>query len=300
MSQPHSFYVLGAGASFGLVPTTPQLKSFVAEKYREIGIYPTEPAYRSALYERIIGNFPSYVQDVGQLLLRNIAKGTLDLLVQRGLWRDLHGMIPPQYEVFNLLGYPATIFNFNLDGLGSAYCELKHIVLEPHGTIDRYWLTDRNYKELLEETSIYNLKLPHITPKILPSPEPSAITSTQAYIFGRRLFRLAPAVLLIGYSFGRYNDTFDDAESFEYFVDLLKMYPRPVFVLSPSPDELVELIQQRLSSYDVYPIAVRWEILSSTILAVCKCSQGLPSCWCNQQLDTFERLYYDTLETNFT
>lgn len=246
MCQPKTFYVLGAGASVGLVPLTPELRSHVARGFDEIGIYPTSPAVHSPLFDRVIGAVRVNGRGFRSLLLQNIAPGTLDLLVQRGLWRPVDGIVPPQYAVFDAVGRPSTIFSFNLDGLASAYCGNMHHVLEPHGSIDRHWLEASDYEELLEATSEYDLVLPHITRKLLPGPEPSGITEHAVYARARGLFRQSRALLLVGYSFGQWQGTFDDAESFEYFVDLLQTYPRPVIVLSPYPEELVDILQQRL------------------------------------------------------
>ena len=40
MAQSRTFYVLGAGASYGLVPMAAQLRSVVERDYREFGAYP--------------------------------------------------------------------------------------------------------------------------------------------------------------------------------------------------------------------------------------------------------------------
>jgi hypothetical protein len=292
MSQGRTFYLLGSGASFGLVPLTPQLRSFVATEYDQIGFYPAVPAPRSALLDRILGR-----PTVGTSLLRNIAPGTLDVLVQRGLsCKQADGIVPPQYAVFDVVGRPSTIFSFNLDGLASAYCSGGHTVLEPHGTIDHLWLDAPDYAEMLYDTAAYDLILPHITPKLLPSPEPTRITEGLAYRRALMLFAQSPALVLVGYSFGRWQDAFDDAESFEYFVDLLRWRPRPVLILSPSPEELADLLQQRLSRRSVYPLAVRWEIFSSVILGITGPQRRIAPIWCDRQLEAFNRVYCRELD----
>jgi hypothetical protein len=279
MSQPRTFYVLGAGASFGLVPMTPQLRSFVESEYDEIGIYPASPIPRSPLFDRVVGEVRVDPRDFRRLLLRNIAPGTLDLLVQRGLWRPVHGIVPPQYAVFDVVGRPSTIFSFNVDGLALAYCGGKHCVLEPHGTIDRLRPESPKYEEMLEATAAYDLVLPHITPKLLPAPEPSRITEGPAYKLAWDLFTQSPALLLIGYAFGRYQDTCDDTESFEYFIDLLRTRPRPTLILSPNPEELVDVLQQRLCSRRVYGLVIRWEVLSGVVLDMADPRRGIATCW---------------------
>jgi hypothetical protein len=279
MSQPRTFYVVGAGASYGLVPMTPQLRKFVEREYDNIGIYPVSSVPRSPLFDRIIGDVRFDRDSVRKLLLYHIAPGTLDLLVQCGLWRSLVGAVPPQYGVFDVVGKPSTIFSFNLDGLASAYRGRSHQVLEPHGSIDRLWLESPYYGEWLHATSAYDLILPYLTPKLLPSPEPSAITETAPYVFGRHLFRMCRAIVLIGYSFGRREGGFDDAESFEYFVDLLRTHQRPALVVAPSPDELVDLLQQRVHSRSVYAVPVPWEVLSEIVLSIADERGRIPTTW---------------------
>jgi hypothetical protein len=102
--------------------------------------------------------------------------------------------------------------------------------------------------------------------------------------------------VLIGYSFGRLHDTFDDAESLEYFIDLVRWRPRPVLILSPSPEELVDILQQRLSRRQVYPFAVRWEIFSSVVLGMTDPHHLITPVWCDQQLELFKRAYYRTFD----
>jgi len=106
-----------------------------------------------------------------------------------------------------------------------------------------------------------------------------------AYRRALELFAQSPALVLVGYSFGRWQDTFDDAESFEYFVDLLRWRPRPVLILSPSPEELADLLQQRLWRRGVYPLAVRWEIFSSVILGITGRRRRIAPIWCDKMVE---------------
>ena len=126
--------------------------------------------------------------------------------------------------------------------------------------------------------------------------EPTTITGQRAYLAGRRLYSRSQALLLIGYSFGQWHGTHDDAESFEYFVDLLKTYPRPAAVLAPSPEELVDVLQQRLRSTLVYGLPVRWEVFSAVALASADPLDGLPEMWSDERLKRFVRQYYRFLD----
>jgi len=300
MSQRRTFYVLGAGTSYGLIPVTQQMRSFIEAEYHSVGTYPVTPAAPSPLFERVLGDIPPDGRDFKRMLIRNMPLGALDFLVQRTLWRPVGGVVPPQYAVFDVLGWPATLFNFNLDGLASFYCSRKHVVLEPHGGIDRFWFESARYGELLEATAVFDVVLPHLTPKLLPSPEPTYVTATHSYLLARRLFALAPAAVVIGYSFGRTAaGGFDDAESLEYFVDLLRTCPRATFVLSPTPEELAEILRQRLSSYRVFGVPVRWEVFAGLIMTVSHPVHGLPSRWCDEQLDGLMYSYAKAVDSRY-
>jgi hypothetical protein len=292
MSQPRTFYILGAGTSFGLVPMTVKLGSFVIDEYDRIGIYPVSRAAHSPLFDRVLGQMPVDGHDLRRLLLWNIGTGTLELLVQHALCRPLGDIVPPQYAVFDVIGQPSTIFSFNLDGFASAYCRARHFVLEPHGIIDRLWLEPNEYQQWLYATAAYDLVLPHVSRKLLPGPEPSGITETAVYVRGRVLFEQCQALVLVGYSFGRREKTFDDAESFEYVVDLLRTHPRPTLVLSTSPNELVDLLQQQLHSRQVYAVPVRWELFSQLLLAATGQGRRIPTNWCDARLEALLEAYY--------
>lgn len=302
MSQPRTFYVLGAGASSKLIPFTPQLRSNIEKEYDQIGIYPTSPAPQSHLFGRVIGKIAreTVSGNLNRLLLRNISYGTLELLAQRGLWRALSGVIPSQYAVFEIVGRPSTIFSYNLDGLASAYCCGKHYVIEPHGSIDRFWIETPNYQEYLYDTAAFDVVLPHLTPKVLPSPEPTGITDTLPFIRGRELSTLARALVFIGYSFGQWKGKFDDSESLEFFIDLLRYRPKPVIVLSPNPEELVEILRERISSYNVYALAIRWELFSATLLSMIAPQLQIKPEWCNDQVEELEHIYFHAYDKRKT
>lgn len=295
MSRRRTFYVLGAGTSYGLLPVTQKMRRLIEDEYHSIGVYPATTAPHSPLFERVIGRVSLYDDDARNILLRHMPPGALDFLAQRALWRPRDGGIPAQYAVFNVLGAPATLFNFNLDGLAQLYCGHRHVVLEPHGHIDRVWFDGANYGDLLESTVVYELSVPHLTPKLLPSPEPQNIVESDSYTMARKLFKLSPAMIIIGYSFGRRDSGFDDIHSLEYFVDLLKNLPRPAFVLSPSPDEIVEVLRERLSSPNVFGLSVRWEIFSELILAATDLA-GLNPCWCDRQIEKLIYSYEKALD----
>ncbi len=129
--------------------------------------------------------------------------------------------------------------------------------------------------DLLEATVVYGIRFPHLTPKLLPQPEHDNMSLQPTYERAGRLFHRAPAVIILGYSFGQRSDGFDDAHSFEFFVSLLKLQPRPVFVVSPTPHDLAEILRDRLSCHNVFGIPLRWELFSGAVLANADPVQGL-------------------------
>jgi len=137
------------------------------------------------------------------------------------------------------VGTPSTLFTFNLDGLANIFCGERHEVLEPHGAIDRALFQDEaRYREFLDGTAAYDVRIPQLTAKVLPAPEDWDVLLGQPYRRARRLLPLARAVIIIGYSFGDRSGILDDAVSFEFFVSRLRLQPRPVFILSAAPHDL--------------------------------------------------------------
>lgn len=297
MSQPRTFYVLGAGASYGLIPITRELRRIIEAEYLSVGVFPFELAPPSLLFERLIGNISPYGNDLRTAILARMPPGALDLMAQRALWSPKSDVVPPQYAVFDIIP-PATLFNFNLDGLAAEYCAHRHIVLEPHGRIDVPWLAHGVYHELLEATVVYGARIPHITAKLLPAPEPEGIVQGSIYVRARELIRHARVVVFIGYSFGQRDATFDDAESLRFFGTQLREQACPVLVVSPTPNELVEHLRDRLSTYNVHGIALRWELLSGLLMVSANHMAGISASWSDGQLQELTREYQRALDTN--
>lgn len=266
MSQPETIYVLGAGTSYGLVPFTPGLRGVMATEFHAPGVYSVEPPIATDLYRRIMTDSGKQA-NLNQILFRRISEPALTFFIQRALWRRPDRLAPPNYRVFRLIGTPSVLFNFNLDGMATFYCRNRHTVLEPHGSIDTEWFAPGIYEDLRDAVMSYDLVLPQIRYKLLPSPEPGRITLRFAYRALSRYFANAPGVLIIGYSFGRQQSGFDDSESLEFFVEFLRATRKHVFVLSPSPQELTSILQARLSSRAVTGVPLRWEVFARVLLS---------------------------------
>ncbi len=291
MAQPRTFYVLGAGASYGLIPVTKDLRRIIKAEYHSIGVYPVTRASWSPLFERVIGEVSPYEDDLEEILLTHMPHEALEFLAQRALWRPSSDVVPPQYAVFEFVPAPATLFNFNLDGLASLHCSHRHVVLEPHGRVDVPWLEHEDYRELLEGAVVYEVRVPHLTPKLLPGPEPEDITLGPSYTEAQRLIRRARAMIILGYSFGQRGTTFDDTQSFEFLAALLKNHHCPVLVISTTPAELTERLRDRLSTYDVHSIPLRWELFSGLLLASINPVEGISPHWCAKRLRSLVYAY---------
>jgi hypothetical protein len=149
------------------------MRAAIKREYEAIGEYPGLPSPRSALRDRVIGKPSGEYLDFSDLLIENIYDGALELLSQKVLlYAQSEPIVPPNYAVFDVVGSPATIFSFNLDGLAKRFCGKRHVVLEPHGHIDRRWLEGERYTFLRNLVAYHDIPLHHLTPKLLPSPEP--------------------------------------------------------------------------------------------------------------------------------
>ncbi|WP_041463909.1 hypothetical protein [Pelodictyon luteolum] len=289
MSQTRTFYILGAGASYGLIPVTQDLRRNIESAFHSVGVYQSTPAAHGQLFERLFGDISKNEPDLRKLLLMHMPPSALDFLVQHTLSLSIDGIIPSQYAVFDVVGAPATFCNFNLDGLASKYCGHRHDVFEMHGRVDSALVEKARFSDLLEATVVYGVRFPHITPKLLPQVEPATITQQNVYSKAGVLFKYARAVVILGYSFGQRSGGFDDIHSFRYVVSLLKSNPLPVFVVSPTPDDLAELLRDTLSWRYVYAVALRWEFFSAAVLANVGSLQGIGRNW----LDILRRIIRD-------
>lgn len=66
MTTPGTLYVLGAGASYGLVPTTAQRRRAVKASYASVGSFPVTRAERYDMYDRVIGQIAEVHADAGE------------------------------------------------------------------------------------------------------------------------------------------------------------------------------------------------------------------------------------------
>jgi hypothetical protein len=274
MSTPGAFYVLGAGASFGLVPTTAELRHIVKARYSSVGSFPASKAPRSEMYNRVVGGIreprvddgedPFSHDNMAEMVLPTIRPQVLDMLVRMELVPPVERIVPSQYAAFNAAA-SGTIFSFNLDGLAEAYCGRRHIVLEPHGRVERELFESDAFAEMWMDLASLDLGVPDCTEKILLRPEPDRLLESEVYQDAIERIAAAKFVVFVGYSFSRYGPGRDDEASLYFLADQLRRRPKPVFVVDPFPDEVSAMLCDGTRRNLVTAVHAKWNVLSAAI-----------------------------------
>ena len=75
-------------------------------------------------------------------------------------------------------------------------------------------------------------------------------------------------IVLIGYSFGEQRDTglIDDSETFAMLTELLVWCPRPILVIDPWPERIVDRMAASLRRPSVSSLRCRWNVLAEFIV----------------------------------
>ena len=248
-------FLLGAGASAGIVPFSQSLMAAPAVDFHDgftsLSVSPTEkdiaaqrsaaegltklmerrrqPGFDEAMARAVVARMPSAY--VNFHIVHTIGKARLDQRLRHLRYRN--------YSVFDFFP-PTVLLNYNLDGIATDICGVRHRVVPVHGTVKTHlgsWDTAALVARLRDVDIGFRFD-----DLLLCVPEPS---------FGEpgrpELVRhLAPMwsfepdfVAVCGYSFASLDPTsgllFDDHESLRLFVERFKDYAGPVFVLNPSP-----------------------------------------------------------------
>jgi hypothetical protein len=269
LGMMHTFYLLGAGASVGIIPLTRVLKKKIVVRYRAFGMYPAETMNPDPVFERVIGDPREGTDPITIALLRHLFPSAVHAMVLQHLAPAPRSPLVDQYGVFLLAAKPSTFFNMNVDGLARQYC-LGHYVLEPHGRIPPELVHSPRWDELIDILLEFGFRAPQIPDVLLPQPEPVTVTSRAAYSAARKLFSFGRYVVIIGYSFGRSSqlETIDDVETFEFFRELLRRSGKTLLVLGPDPAFVAHLCREVMRRNNVHEIPVYWNHLSAAISCV--------------------------------
>jgi hypothetical protein len=262
----HSLYLLGAGASYPEIGLGNVLSDTVRKRFWDNGIFPASVQPKSPLKSAILRPNSAIQQQDCLISQEELDAHTppeiVEVLVAQCLTRK-EQIFPTQYRVFDLF-YPSVIYNFNNDNL--AYrVRPKHEVTYPHGKINPVIAHSSYMHEALSW-----LAIPQSVAKYFnyqrPIPEHPLITSMSPFRRLKDIFSTVHCVCFIGYSFGMWGGGMDDVESFELLTDLLRWKPKPVLIVNPAPQYLVELLETAIKRKSVYGLCCKWNILAKFIL----------------------------------
>jgi len=166
------------------------------------------------------------------------------------------------YSVFRYFS-PATIANYNHDGLAAHFCGRRHRVIDMHGPIDPAYGSPAvaAYLALIREYDI------PVTPDgILMGVAESYADKHLAHRL-REVGRFMPGfIAIIGYSFARLGDRHDDRVSLDFFLDRFRDFTGDILIIEPRPDYLCNLIADHLRSRRVFGVPAYWNLLAHTAM----------------------------------
>jgi hypothetical protein len=270
--EPDALYFLGAGASHPIVPMAAKLGELVLEQTLALGHYPTTPVPLDLVAERIVGQAKLRLRRVDHrnddwILRAELAERISPGAVQAAAVGLLHPGKPdrcPQYEVFQLSTYPATLINFNNDGLADAFCT-KHVVLTVHGTsLNPQRRQALDWDRLVDSLQMFSaLRAPIVPGLLLPQLEPQGIVETTPYVDARRRIMRAKRIALIGYSFGG----MDDQVAYRLLTWTVARTRVPIIVVGPDVGDLVMRLREDAPGAPVIGLVARWYALAEAIIA---------------------------------
>jgi hypothetical protein len=264
----YSFYVLGAGASAGIVPMTSQLKTNIVNRVISFGSFPVESFEHDEVFSRVIGDSNDFEDYYTSAVLKHLYPSAVHAMVIKELTPPKYIKEAHAYEIFLLIKKPSTIFNMNVDGLAENY-SMGHYLLEPHERLPIDLVRSSFWDFYIDTLLDFGFDIFTI-PGLLPRPEPYHVTSRPAYSKAASLIKPARFVVFIGYSFGYFNksDSFDDFETFEFFRDILKHYRNPsknILIVSPNPEVIRGAIEDAVCSVNVCTMPCYWNHLCRAI-----------------------------------
>ena len=267
LADPSSCYVLGAGASYPLVPLTSQIPNLVKQAFSRLaGAFPISICCDSPLYKLVHPphSFDAYTLEDWKWL--HSTPATIAVLLEQFITPSLESC-PPQYWVFRLFPPTASIVSFNWDRLAGYFCPQR--VINPHGrTAARRRLSEQELREFIswtQDISDTSGKGWLTALLILPGEEEgSHMSKTREIIFEK--WRTCSSLISIGYSLDLTPWGYDKVWQ-EIFLEAMKENPASIHIISPDAVELVGELSDKLHrSVNVFSWAVRWNLLSRALI----------------------------------
>lgn len=138
-----------------------------------------------------------------------------------------------------------------------------HAIVEMHGTIQPA-RGSPEFGALISGLREFDIALP---PDGLVMGLPESWNDTRLYRRLSWVMSNSPQhVAIIGYSFAQMGGGYDDAVTLACFIERFKHYPGAIFVISPDPMQLCEMLSDALEIKTVYPIKRYWNVLAHAYL----------------------------------
>lgn len=262
--------MLGAGASWPLVPIGKQLADKVRERGLQMPSYPVYKMNRDIVGSRMLGSnseLESFWDDsalLNEALLWHLSPGAVRAIVTTYLMPASHLRVPPQYDVFNLARHRLDLINFNNDGMASKYCP-QHRVINVHGTgftnedksrIDTEWWINIHQ----EYPDMPFVGVPGL---YLPQPEVPELAHHPAYEAVDCVLSRSRRIAIVGYSFGGG----DDWMAYGRILRTLQNSETSAVILSLEPRDLVEQLKEQSKNGAVFGLTLSWDLLAAAIIA---------------------------------
>lgn len=258
-----SLYILGAGAS---MPDISFDNSSVVNKIITLDGYDVIHQPKTLIRTRLSSTNDYFnAQDhLNQQLIDHTLEPIIHGIFAQNLTIEFC-QFPPQYKVFDLFN-ASIIFNYNVDNLAEGL-HYRHINIYPHGYVHTKFAHSKIVNEIIQ--SNMNVPMSKLNTFYLPLPEPADFTLGEPYQKLSKVFHSLTVVILIGYSFGLQNVSgeIDDIESFEFLMSLLRKFPKPVLVIDPNPQLLIDRIEYSIKRNCLFFLPYKWNVLSSFILS---------------------------------
>ena len=217
-------------------------------------------------------------------MARRMPDGFARLFMKPDLSKVRYSQRPrDNYTAFRLF-HPATLMNYNLDGLATEYCSDIHRVLTPHGTIPKKY-GGPDVTGLLTTMRDYDLQ---VGPDGLIMSVRECYTDPHLADCLQRMATCSPQfIAIIGYTFGRSDTGHDDCVSLDVFKDAFRWYSGNIYIMEPWPAQLREMLADGIESNNVFGIPCYWNILAHVFIRAIRgqiCRQSL-NYLCEQILD---------------
>jgi hypothetical protein len=141
--RKHSFYILGAGVSAGIIPMTHQQGELIVNRHLEFGIFSGNPIEIDPQATRILGSSRFSDDQIKKALIDRLPSGAIRAISMQLMTPDKINKLSHKYVVFNKARIPSIIFNYNNDGLASRYCK-RHYILYPHSVLNEKFFAQMN------------------------------------------------------------------------------------------------------------------------------------------------------------